>query len=73
MSVDLKKKIIGSVKWFDEVKGFGFIAGEDGHDYFVHYSEIDMPGYKKLEANQSLNFEPAETERGLNATNVSLI
>ncbi|MCD5030185.1 cold shock domain-containing protein [Enterococcus asini] len=63
----------GIVKWFNETRGFGFIAGEDGQDYFVHYSEIEMPGFKKLETDQSLKFESEETERGLNAIRVSVM
>lgn len=47
----------GRVKWFDAKKGYGFISGDDGTDYFVLWSEIRMPGYRTLEAGQAVEFD----------------
>ncbi len=63
----------GTVKWFDESKGFGFIEREDGDDVFVHYSEIDEDGFKTLEENQQVTFEITETPKGLQAVNVQKV
>ena len=50
----------GRVKWFNEKKGFGFITKDDGEDVFVHYSEIEMEGFKTLSENQEVTFELKE-------------
>jgi CspA family cold shock protein len=63
----------GKVKWFNEKKGFGFITRDDGDDVFVHYSEIEMNGFKTLTENQEVSFEIKEGPRGLQATNVKPI
>ncbi len=60
----------GTVKWFDDAKGFGFIEQEFGDDVFVHYSEIKEDGYKTLDEDQEVEFELEETEKGLAATDV---
>ncbi|MGM0381785.1 MAG: cold-shock protein [bacterium] len=60
----------GTVKWFDDAKGFGFIEQETGEDVFVHYSEIAVEGYKTLEEGQDVEFELEETEKGLAAIDV---
>jgi cold shock protein len=61
----------GTVKWFNDQKGFGFIAPEDGGaDVFVHYSNIKADGYASLEDNQKVEYEPAEGRKGMEATNV---
>lgn len=60
----------GKVKWFDSEKGFGFIAGEDGKDLFVHYTGIMVTGYRKLEDGQTVEYEIEENERGPVAVNV---
>ncbi|MDK2945905.1 MAG: cold-shock protein [Thermotogota bacterium] len=62
----------GTVKWFDAKKGYGFITGEDGKDVFVHFSAVDMDGYKKLEENQEVDFEIVEGEKGPQASNVTV-
>lgn len=60
----------GTVKWFDNDKGFGFIEWDESDDIFVHYSEIEGDGYKTLEDGNEVTFETKETEKGLAATNV---
>ena len=62
----------GTVKWFDDDKGYGFIEQEDGEDAFVHYSEISGEGYKSLEEGQSVEFDVEEGEKGPKAINVSV-
>ncbi|MGB2908025.1 MAG: cold shock domain-containing protein [Candidatus Aminicenantaceae bacterium] len=60
----------GTIKWFDERKGYGFIAGEDGEDVFVHFSSISMAGFKTLAEGDEVTFDVEENERGLVAKNV---
>ena len=60
----------GTVKWFNAEKGFGFISREDGSDVFVHFSAINMDGFKTLEEGQEVQFEVVEGEKGPQATNV---
>ena len=60
----------GIVKWFNEKKGYGFIAQEDGQDLFVHYSSINMDGFKTIAEGDEVVFEVEETDRGLQAKNV---
>ena len=65
---------LGTVKWFNAEKGFGFIAPEDGSaDVFVHYSEIQGNGFRTLEENQQVSFEIGEGQKGPQATNVNAI
>ena len=63
----------GSVKWFNAEKGFGFIAVDGGADVFVHYSAIDMPGYKSLEENTRVEFEISQGQKGPQADGVRII
>lgn len=63
----------GTVKWFSNKKGYGFIEQEDGQDIFVHFSSINMHGFKKLEAGDQVKFEIEEGDRGPIAKNVSKI
>lgn len=60
----------GTVKWFNAEKGFGFITVDDGQDVFVHYSAIDMPGYKVLEDGQAVTFEIGTGAKGPQAESV---
>ena len=61
----------GTVKWFNEEKGFGFIAPDaGGKDLFVHYSDIVGTGYRKLEEGEAVSFERQEGDKGPKAVNV---
>lgn len=62
----------GVVKWFNPVKGYGFITGDDGIDAFVHQSNILMKGFRILEPGQRVNYRMERTEKGNNAVNVSV-
>ncbi len=60
----------GTVKWFNETKGYGFITKEDGQDVFVHYSEIQSNGFKTLAEGQAVTFEVSDGPKGPKAVNV---
>ena len=60
----------GTVKWFNDQKGFGFISQEDGPDVFVHFSALQMEGFKTLTEGQEVEFEVVEGAKGLQAANV---
>ena len=60
----------GTVKWFNESKGFGFIAREDGEDVFVHHTAIQGSGFKTLAEGQSVTFDVDKGPKGLRAINV---
>ena len=64
--------IKGTVKFFEEKKGYGFIAGDNGKDYFFHWSDIQAEGYKKAENNQRVTFEVIQSDRGEKAGYVCL-
>jgi|TARA_B000000460_G_scaffold114159_1_gene80145 CspA family cold shock protein len=57
----------GSVKWFNDAKGFGFIATDDNEDVFIHHSEIQGEGFKSLEEDQRVEFTVEKTDKGLQA------
>ncbi len=60
----------GTVKWFNEAKGFGFIAQETGEDVFVHFSAIQANGFKTLAEGDQVEFEVTRGPKGLQASNV---
>jgi CspA family cold shock protein len=69
----MSDRIQGTVKWFNTVKGYGFIGREEGDDVFVHFSAIEMDGYRKLEEGQNVEFAIEEGPKGLQAAQVTLI
>ena len=60
----------GKVKWFNDAKGYGFIEQEGGEDVFVHFSAIQMDGFKTLVEGQAVEFEVQNGDKGLHASNV---
>jgi len=65
------KMATGTVKWFNDAKGFGFIAPSDGgDDVFAHFSEIKMEGFKSLQDGQEVTFEVTQGQKGLQASNI---
>ena len=63
----------GTVKWFNNQKGYGFITDSEGKDIFVHYSGLNMEGFKALQEGQNVEFDVIETEKGSQAMNVTVI
>jgi len=63
----------GTVKWFDETKGYGFITGEDGKDIFVHYSSIQGGGFKSLAEGDAVSYEVEQGDKGPKAVNVEKV
>lgn len=68
----MNERISGTVKWFNAAKGYGFIGREDGEDVFVHFSAVQMDGYKRLEKGQEVEFTIEDGPKGLQAANVTL-
>jgi CspA family cold shock protein len=67
------ERLIGTVKWFNASKGFGFIARDGGEDVFVHHSAIQSEGYRQLEEGQRVEFEVETGPKGLKAANVKAL
>ncbi len=63
----------GTVKWFNDQKGFGFIEQEDGADVFVHHSAINAEGFKSLSEGDRVSFDIEQGQKGLSAVNVNVI
>ena len=66
-------KTIGKVKWFNEKKGFGFIANNDGGDVFVHFNDIQASGFKTLQEGASVSFDIENGPKGPSAVNVKAL
>lgn len=66
----MSERIIGTVKWFNNGKGYGFIAREGGEDVFVHYSAIKADGYRSLNEGQKVEFTIEKGPKGLQAADV---
>ena len=63
----------GTVKWFNNQKGYGFICDEEGNDIFVHFSGLNMEGYKTIDEGTEVEFETVTGEKGPQAVNVTRI
>lgn len=68
----MSEREIGTVKWFNATKGFGFIERENDEDVFVHYSEINGDGYRTLEEGERVEFTVTQGQKGPQASNVVL-
>ena len=66
----MSERIVGTVKWFNAAKGYGFLAQEGGADVFVHYNAIQAEGYRSLRQGQKVEFSIEEGPKGLQAVNV---
>ena len=66
----MSERIIGTVKWFNGSKGYGFIEQHGGEDVFVHYSAIDSDGFRNLQEGQRVEFSVEQGRKGLQAVNV---
>jgi CspA family cold shock protein len=70
----MSERYVGTVKWFSAPKGYGFIGRDDGEDdVFVHFSAIQMEGYKRLKEGQEVEFSIEDGPKGLQAANVVLV
>ncbi|NLG97232.1 MAG: cold-shock protein [Chloroflexi bacterium] len=67
----MSERIIGTVKWFNSEKGYGFLARENGPDVFVHYTAIEGAGYRSLTEGQTVEFTIEQGPKGLQAANVT--
>jgi cold shock protein len=63
-------RVVGTVKWFNATKGYGFLSQEGGEDVFVHHSEIQAEGYRTLQEGQAVEFTVGRGPKGLQATSV---
>jgi len=67
------ERVVGTVKWFNSSKGYGFLSQENGADVFVHYSAIQADGYRTLVEGQKVEFSIEKGQKGLQASNVTLL
>jgi len=67
----MSERIVGTVKWFNGTKGYGFLARENGEDVFVHYTAIQMQGFRNLVEGQKVEFSIEKGPKGLQAVNVT--
>ena len=63
----------GTVKWFNDDKGFGFISAEDGNDYFAHFSQINKEGFKTLQEGAKVTFEIIQGDKDLQVSNIETV
>lgn len=73
MLMEDSERIVGTVKWFNAAKGYGFIGHDGGDDVFVHFSAIRMDGYRRLSKGQAVEFSIEEGPKGLQANDVVAI
>jgi CspA family cold shock protein len=66
----MQDRHVGTVKWFNARKGYGFIGQEEGEDVFVHFTAIQMDGYRRLDEGQQVEFSIEEGPKGIQAANV---
>jgi cold shock protein len=69
----MSERVIGTVKWFNATKGYGFIERQDGPDVFVHFSAIEGDGYRSLQEGQRVEFTIEKGPKGLQAANVTAV
>ena len=69
----MSERTTGTVKWFNGSKGYGFIEREEGADVFVHFSAIQGTGFRNLEEGQNVEFDVEQGQKGLQATNVTVL
>nr|WP_276269653.1 MULTISPECIES: cold-shock protein [Moritella] len=69
----MMSKIMGTVKWFNETKGFGFIQQENGPDVFAHFSAIESDGFRTLLENQKVEFNVTDGQKGPQAENIVVL
>lgn len=69
----MSERVLGTVKWFSNEKGYGFISQEDGPDVFVHYSAIASDGFRTLQEGQQVEFSIEESPKGPQAANVEIV
>jgi cold shock protein len=68
--VRMSDRLMGTVKWFNATKGYGFIGRDDGEDVFVHFSALEMEGYRRLKEGQKVEFSVEQGPKGLQAARV---
>jgi CspA family cold shock protein len=71
--VNVTERETGTVKWFNNAKGYGFIARDAGEDVFVHYSAVEGDGFRSLEENQRVEFGIEQSPKGLQAVHVTVL
>ena len=69
----MNDRVVGTVKWFNASKGYGFLEREGGPDVFVHYTAIESDGYRSLQEGQKVEFDIEQGPKGLQAARVTLI
>jgi CspA family cold shock protein len=66
----MSDRLLGTVKWFNATKGYGFIGRDEGEDVFVHFSAVEMEGYRRLKEGQKVEFSVEQGPKGVQAANV---